>query len=162
MSDKLNLSKDENLGDELNRNEDIHAQFRPHSSQAYIHDIPESWKEPDKMYRRVAESFRACPFHIDKALNKGWQLCLYPGTELTSKANSIKQKENIRSGPIRVVAADGAVSYWMWITKERYQANLHKADVERKKRLNSSVTSTKSPTGVHEVDNDIYDPLANN
>ena len=159
MSDKLNLSTD-NLSEELNRNEDIHAQFRPHSSQAYIHDIPEDWKEPTKMYRRVAESFRSCPFHIDKAIKKGWNLMLYPGSELTSKANSIKQKENIRSGPIRVVAADGAVSYWMWITKERYQANLKKADLERKAKLAASVNSTKSPIGIHEVDKDIYDPLA--
>lgn len=157
MDDKLNL---ESLGEELNRNEDIHAQFRPHSSQAYIHALPKSWMEPGKMYRRVAESFNYCPFHIDKALGKGWKVMYYPGSELTSKANSIKQKENIHSGPIRVVTANGAVSYWMWIDEKRYQANLRKADLERKALLKASITTSKSPTGIREVDNDIYDPLA--
>ena len=140
------------------RDADFREQFRPDPSQIYIYDLPKEMKDPLRDYRRVRVSYRNKPYHIYDAEKKGWEFVLMEGQAKTSKLNANTEKDNIRPEPIKVVARDGTISYWMSILKTRNQENRKDARLAREAVLNRSIDIKNSRKTSQQKDMDIIEP----
>jgi len=153
-----------NMSDKNLRKEDVRELFRPDPSLIYRHDLPAKLKDPGYIYKRVIYKVRLDngtigfykndPYHVQKHIDNGWEFVYAEGANKPAKLNSAQEKENLREDPIQVTSADGAVSFYMRISNQRFHENHAKRRKARDARLDASITKKR---GNHEEDKEMID-----
>jgi hypothetical protein len=147
------------MSDKNFRKEDIHDLFRPDETMMLRHGFPDHLKEPGYIYKRVIYKtasgfYKNDPFHVQKQLDKGWELVYEEGQAAKRKPNQVEIKENLRPDPIRYISPDGNISFFMRITKEAF----HKYQLEKAKATKAKTQSSVISKGKgHEEDKEQID-----